>query len=405
MKPASLAHAFNPRSVLARALLGLLLAVVGVVWMRTNARAQSVRDPGQLCLRTMQWDAPDQCPAYGPGAQRETYWQTGLLPRRPFAGLPLDPALGVLDRSYALVNPKFALPVYRTLDAAMRNNEDHRLEKGFVYISYTQVFKRKDYSNQDKVYLETGGGWFIHKEDVTPSVVMEKQFHGLTLSDAPEHPFGWVIAQRGVSPATVPGGDTNTDATVVPYNGFVEAFSSQEVNGTTWYQIGLGQWLPAYQLGLVLPEPQPDGVPAGARWFSVNLAQQTFVAYEGDRMVFATLASTGMHGFWTKPGLFQIKKKWEMQSMSGAFQEDRSDFYFVEDVPYIMYFSSSRAIHGAYWHNGFGIPRSHGCVNLPVADAHWAFDFAAEGAWVHVFDPTGQTPTDEASYQWDGLAP
>jgi hypothetical protein len=100
-----------------------------------------------------------------------------------------------------------------------------------------------------------------------------------------------------------------------------------------------------------------------------------------------------------------VKKKWNMQSMSGAFKEDRSDFYFVQDVPFIMYFNSSRAIHGAYWHNGFGYPRSHGCVNLPVADAHWVFNFSSEGTWVHVFDPSGKTPTDDASYQWDGLAP
>jgi hypothetical protein len=354
----------------------------------------------------MQWDSPEACPAYGPAAQRAAYWTSGLLPRRPFGGQPLDPALGELDRSYALVNPRFALPVYKTLDAALRNNEDHRLEKGFVYISYTQVFQRKDYSQQDHVYLETGGGWYIHREDVIPSHVMENQFHGVTLSETPTRPFGWIIRQEGAIPAAEPGGIAPAGGQPIAYYELVQAFDQRKVSGVTWYQVGLGEWLPQNQLGLVFPGGSvPEGVPPGARWISVNLAEQTLAAYDGDRMVFATLASTGMHGFWTKPGLFQVKKKWDMQSMSGAFKADRSDFYFVQDVPYIMYFSSSRAIHGAYWHNGFGYPRSHGCVNLPVADAHWVYQFASEGTWVYVFDPTGQTPTDDASYQWDGLAP
>jgi hypothetical protein len=384
----------------------LFLVVGGAAFIHPTARAMATRDPGALCVRSAQWDSPDNCPAYGPAARRQEYWTSGLLPRRTFPSQPVDPGLGTLDRAYAYVNPKFALPVYKTLDAAIRNNEDHRLEMGFVYISYTQVFKRKDYNQEDREYLETGGGWYIHKEDVTPSYVMENQFHGFALTETPPRPFGWIVGQYGAIPSSAAGLAADPDMPGIPYYGFVEVFDSREVNGVVWYEIGLGQWLPQNQVGLIFPETAaPEGVPAGVRWLSVNLEQQTFAAYEGGRMVFATLASTGMRGFWTKPGLFQVKKKWDMQSMSGAFKSDRSDFYFVQDVPFIMYFSSSRAIHGAYWHNAFGYPRSHGCVNLPVADAHWVFNFASEGTWVQVFDPSGNTPIDDASYQWDGLAP
>ena len=80
--------------------------------------------------------------------------------------------------------------------------------------------------------------------------------------------------------------------------------------------------------------------------------------------------------------------------MRGAFEADRSDAYYLEDVPWTMYYDKARALHGAYWHNGFGTPRSHGCVNMSVGDARWLYDWASEGDWVYVWDPSGETPTD-----------
>jgi lipoprotein-anchoring transpeptidase ErfK/SrfK len=84
--------------------------------------------------------------------------------------------------------------------------------------------------------------------------------------------------------------------------------------------------------------------------------------------------------------------------MSGAFEADRSDFYSLEDVPWIMYYDDARALHGAYWHNNFGYQQSHGCVNLAPADAQWLFEWVEEGTWVYVWDPSGETPTDDESY-------
>jgi lipoprotein-anchoring transpeptidase ErfK/SrfK len=63
-----------------------------------------------------------------------------------------------------------------------------------------------------------------------------------------------------------------------------------------------------------------------------------------------------------------------------------------------MYFDRARAIHGEYWHNNLGGRHSHGCVNVPVADGHWLYNWAPVGTWVSVFDPSGKTPTDEKYY-------
>ncbi len=120
--------------------------------------------------------------------------------------------------------------------------------------------------------------------------------------------------------------------------------------------------------------------------------------YEQGQLVFATLISTGLDGWWTQPGVFQIYEKLEADPMAGSFAADRSDFYYLEDVPWILYFDESRAIHGSYWHNGYGYPRSHGCVNMSPFDSHWIFNWAEEGTWVYVYDPSGRTPTDAELY-------
>jgi lipoprotein-anchoring transpeptidase ErfK/SrfK len=59
--------------------------------------------------------------------------------------------------------------------------------------------------------------------------------------------------------------------------------------------------------------------------------------------------------------------------------------YLVKNVPFSMYFFEGYAIHGAYWHNNFGRPASHGCVNVPVAAAKWLYDFVPIGTRVEVY--------------------
>jgi lipoprotein-anchoring transpeptidase ErfK/SrfK len=77
---------------------------------------------------------------------------------------------------------------------------------------------------------------------------------------------------------------------------------------------------------------------------------------------------------------------------------DPADFYYLDNVPWTMYFDGARALHGAYWRTRFGYPQSHGCINLSVGDSHWLFNWAVEGDFVYVHDRTGRTPTDPALY-------
>lgn len=100
----------------------------------------------------------------------------------------------------------------------------------------------------------------------------------------------------------------------------------------------------------------------------IDLSAQTLVAYEGDVPVFMALVSTGAAGTPTIVGQFRIYRKLLKQDMSGPG-------YYLADVPYVQYFFGTYAIHGTYWHNDFGRPVSHGCVNLTVEDAQWLFNW------------------------------
>jgi len=152
---------------------------------------------------------------------------------------------------------------------------------------------------------------------------------------------------------------------------------------------------------IVFNSTPPEGVENG-RWIEINLYEQTLAVYENGNLLFATWIATGADPYYTQPGLFQIYDKKPLDTMTGAFEADRSDFYYLENVPWTMYFDQSRALHGAYWHAWFGYPQSHGCVNLSVGDSHWLYDWANVGDYVYVWDPTGLTPTDPELYTQGG---
>lgn len=135
-----------------------------------------------------------------------------------------------------------------------------------------------------------------------------------------------------------------------------------------------GQLVQGSKLRRVEPVVRPALVPKNARLIHVRLAEQTLVAYEGERPVYATLVSSGKEGFETPAGLFRVHAKHVSTTMDGLAGEQ--DEYSIEDVPWTLYFQGSFALHAAFWHDRFGNTRSHGCVNLSPADARWLFEWA-----------------------------
>jgi lipoprotein-anchoring transpeptidase ErfK/SrfK len=126
---------------------------------------------------------------------------------------------------------------------------------------------------------------------------------------------------------------------------------------------------------------RPSSVGINERWISVNLTTQTLTAYEGNTPVRSTLISSGLPRTPTVTGQFRIYLRYRSQDMNGY----RLGYnYYLRDVPYVQYFYGNYGLHGTYWHNNFGRPMSHGCVNLPTPEAEWLFNWASIGTLVYV---------------------
>jgi hypothetical protein len=147
-----------------------------------------------------------------------------------------------------------------------------------------------------------------------------------------------------------------------------------------------------YDPGLwYVPAPPPPPPPAGApvwesKWIEVDLSAQYMQAWEYDVVVNGTYVSTGTPGYETPTGTFYIFSKLPYDDMTNGLAAPPGEYYYVEDVPNVMYFADGGyAIHGAYWHNMFGTPYSHGCVSTPLGAAAWFYNWAPYGTtvWIH----------------------
>lgn len=115
----------------------------------------------------------------------------------------------------------------------------------------------------------------------------------------------------------------------------------------------------------------------GTHWIDINLSTQRLFAYEGNTIVNTFIVSTGVAATPTVTGTYKIYARYLYADMHGPG-------YFLPDVPFTMYFYKSYGIHGTYWHNNFGTPMSHGCVNLSIPDAEWLYYWSTFGTTVKV---------------------
>lgn len=120
-----------------------------------------------------------------------------------------------------------------------------------------------------------------------------------------------------------------------------------------------------------------SSVDASGRWIDVDLTNQMLYAYEDSTLVASFLVSTGVAAHPTVTGQYYIYVKYTSTLMTGPG-------YYLPDVPYTMYFYQGYGIHGTYWHNNFGTPMSHGCVNMRTSEAEWLFNWASVGTLVNI---------------------
>ncbi len=148
-------------------------------------------------------------------------------------------------------------------------------------------------------------------------------------------------------------------------NAQVAIFNSQVIN---YPKTSLAH---SYSQKAVLGTTNAEGV---EKWIEVSLNEQKIRAWEGNKLVMEFPISSGKWAL-TPKGTFNIWYKTRNQTMSGGSQA-LGTYYNLPNVPHNMFFYKGYAIHGAYWHNNFGQPMSHGCVNSPLANAAQIFEWA-----------------------------
>lgn len=233
-------------------------------------------------------------------------------------------------------------------------------------------------------------------------------FHGVGLHSIDELPLAWVRAKEahvyrmdaGDSPRAT--GDMLANRTTHKLTG-----KAHEVGGTWYREMADGRWVKSSEVGAALvPGDWPKAASDGEKWIDISIENQVLVAWQGKTPLYATLVSTGQDGMGdplttksTIRGTFRIRDKHVTTVMDSngrsaegggpapAASESGRDpregktvrrgqgTFELRDVPWVQYFAAGFALHTAYWHDVYGLPRSHGCVNLSPIDGHWLFQW------------------------------
>ena len=342
-----------------------------------------------VCQPGVYATAPGDCLPLGPSEYLAKITSEGIpYPIRPLPAYKPDASNNYIPYQYFKINPE-GTPFYASMEDAIANQPSgpHMYPSNHLYVSYEQLVNE----GQGAFYQLRSGYWI--RPDGGRLARYDPPFQGLLFSSKPRNAFGWILERL----QSRSGPSVNSPESGIEHNRFdiIQIYATQDANNLIWYLIGPGEWVDSRQISRVDVDTAPPQGVTGGRWIEVNLFEQTATVYDNNRLIFATMVSTGVEHFWTRPGLFHIYKKLETETMANSVPDD---FYYLEDVPWTMYFDEERALHGAYWHNRFGDPMSHGCVNLSTGDARWLYDWANVGDIVYVYDPSGKTPEDPSLY-------
>ena len=231
-------------------------------------------------------------------------------------------------------------------------------------------------------YLAPADHILVHKP--------KTEFEGVQLNAEGEKrhlPLGWVVSPRAHHYTVEPGDPSRADEKngKLKRGDAVDRFTIVQLTGKKvsiedrgYFETEEGWWLRDIDAAITRPGPPPKGLAQGEKWIDVNLSTQSLIAYEGDKPVYATIISSGRHNdedkskdHRTVQGEFRIREKHVAATMEDDGASDGP--YSIQDVPWIMYFEGSYALHGAFWHSMFGREKSHGCVNMTPFDAKHVF--------------------------------
>jgi hypothetical protein len=380
----------------------VLVILVGALLTISRTAQAASSDAGEpftgtaLCLPDAYLIEPAECLPLGPSVTLKAMAQRGMsYPPLPLPASRPPREMTINPVTLAKINIEDTLPakIFATLeDAVSGNNPVRTIAPGYGlrYVSYINVTRV-----EGKAYVQLKTGEWMRASPAGYSY-----FQGLLFHKNPANDFGWMVdharARSRPSWNAPEVGETLMRETVI------QIYDSVQAEGTEWFLIAPDQWVPWLKARRAHVDATPPQGVTNGRWITINLYEQVLMVYENRQLVFATMVATGGEPYYTRPGLFQIYQKKSLETMTGAFEADRADYYHLEDVPWTMYFDEARALHGAYWRAWYGFAGTHGCVNLSIGDSAWLFEWADEGDWVYVWDPSGMTPTDPSLYTAGG---
>ena len=267
-------------------------------------------------------------------------------------------------------------------------------------VSITGVVISQDAGDYNRVWYEIGADGYAYSGTLQP-------VHTLLNAPSLDIPAAGALAE-----VTVPYTDAHERADAAARSAYrmyygsthwVMSAATSPSDGRVWYQVLDDKWnvlyhAPGEHLRLIPTDelaPLSPGVPASEKKIQVRLDDQLVLAYEGGRPVFATRAATGaalFTGTYTTPtGNFMTYHKRPTRHMANG--DLTASGYDLPGVPWVMYFSESGlSLHGTYWHNDFGHPKSHGCVNLSIEAARWLFRWTTplvEPGKQYAYQPAG----------------
>jgi hypothetical protein len=211
--------------------------------------------------------------------------------------------------------------------------------------------------------------------------IQGSSFHGVEIGKGVVLPFAFVRSPEAKYWSYDERSHRFREAEAAEYRAAVHLTGKQRFfHGRLHFEVDGGRWLSDQDASRIDPARRmPAWGKNGEKWLDVNITKQTLVAYRGTEPVFATLISSGAdglddpaHSTATKRGIFRIHTKHVSTTMAS---DEVGEEFELRDVPYVQYFEDGYALHGAYWHDRFGVPKSHGCINLAPEDARRLFFF------------------------------
>ncbi len=333
---------------------------------------------------------PGDCLPLGPSETIKDLKSRGFrYPPLDLAARKPDASLSQLPIMIAKVESTGPLPVFASLgDAEASGPAIRTIAAGPM--RYVTMVNQTSIHGATFVMMETGE-WV----EATP-LYSYNTFQGLEFTRMPKNDFGWTV--NPTPSYTGPGFSYATTGKEYEKYALYQIFNVAEADGYEWYEIAPGEWLNSHKGRRVPVDPtRPEGV-EGNRWIKIDLFNQVLSVYEDGQLKFASLIASGLDPFFTQPGTFQIYRSFKTVTMQDSYEADRSDYYQLQGVPWALFYDRNTAIHGIYWPVMLGFPQSHGCVNMTPGDAQWLYNWAKEGDWVYVFDPSGKTPLDSPLY-------